>query len=97
MAVRGRYQEVPTFIRRRQSVPGRSVRRICNFATKAILALDQNRVSDSINSYTTRINPRVALLSKRHAARFGSLRDHRAVEGTIRSRRPMARWACAVD
>ena len=35
-AGRARFQEVPTFIRRRQSVPVIRVRRICNFATKAI-------------------------------------------------------------
>jgi hypothetical protein len=54
-------------------------------------------VSDSTNSYMTRINPLVPLLFKRREARFASLRDHRVEEGTIRLRRPMARWACAVD
>src|SRR5262245_39074067 len=94
-ATQVRLQAVPTSTRRRRFELAILARRICDFTIAAISVSDQNRASGSISSCTTRINPKALSLSKRHAARFDLLRDHRA--GPTRSSLPMAPLEYAGD
>ena len=86
---------VPAFIGRRRFERGIMVRRICNFAIRAISVSEKNQVCGLISSCTTRINLPVLLLYRRHAARFDMSRAHRATRRP--SRLPTVPLAYAVE